>query len=797
MVINREYRSEVAIVQQVTQDGTTQRLVLSRPKPIDFSQPPGKYPEDWQCPFSWYNDSKTCDCNCGAPDADCDRALGLPVTRCPLPYAVADAGAMCSPNGYCTNDPTAYQKYVFVSEACNMIFAPGETQYVGFVGDEETFRSVQQPTATTAQSSTDRCSICPGDEVYGGNPAMGQDGVWRCFETVIGNVQSDLPRTLTEYADSVVAQGAGLRSGRSSSNATVDPVSGSNVTSTAANCTTYSQLWGMCMDLEYMSLESWMYIRFERVGMSFPVVNRDSGKRPVVEVLLDTSVRFTGEISYSDPPQQAMQLIVIRPMPTAPPDPSSRLSLIDAILLSAIDYESTSVFVACTVRDAKGDVVCYNNGVDKNFLTRMGRTAVQIHDTLAASQLTGIAGKPIGDSSTTLLSPDCGGIEFGTCKGPLVGMEAKTAELRFTRRLAINMGRKVTLRSFPLCGDMDPADCPKGSRHLVRTAEANKLFDGIIDMNAVRNRNSNNATAVNGMDDNETSANGDENAPSRAEEYVFPENRRPIVIIKSRGQVVEVRLVNATAGSVLRLDRDLEGDIDFPCTIETTYDGEDHACSPPHHPCVHTLYRVRVKRSEAAYLPQDRYKKTATEPTVSPSELQFEVAMFRVPLAEASKTSMSTSTAGRRDGDADDDGRRDGNVPERAGYGQGNGDGDEHQKGSVNLGFGGGREGQESHARAHVTTRGVEHTTQHDKYLNASRGKGTRPDYHYQKNRGAKSDRRQKSSSMQKKYLCPNQVSSTIPTPKFSSFGWDQWSVRPDREFQVGRGLYVRNMAVL
>ena len=68
-------------------------------------------------------------------------------------------------------------------------------------------------------------------------------------------------------------------------------------------------------------------------------------------------------------------------------------------------------------------------------------------------------------------------MEFGTCKGQLVGTEAKTAELRFTRQLAISMGRKVTLRSFPRCADMDPADCPKGSRHLVRTAEANKLFD--------------------------------------------------------------------------------------------------------------------------------------------------------------------------------------------------------------------------------------------------------------------------------------------------------------------------------
>ncbi len=61
----------------------------------------------------------------------------------------------------------------------------------------------------------------------------------------------------------------------------------------------------------------------------------------------------------------------------------------------------------------------------------------------------------------------------------------------------------------------------------------------------------------------------------------------------------------------------------------------------------------------------------------------------------------------------------------------------------------------------HATRRQAEYTRLRDEYLNASREEGETRDFLRENNSGVKKyGRLQKSSSMQKKYLCLNQVSS-------------------------------------
>ena len=73
MLLSLEELTEVATVTDV-QDapGGRQKLLLSRPSPVDFVQHGGVFPQDWQCPLKWYDDGKACNCECGAPDPDCD-----------------------------------------------------------------------------------------------------------------------------------------------------------------------------------------------------------------------------------------------------------------------------------------------------------------------------------------------------------------------------------------------------------------------------------------------------------------------------------------------------------------------------------------------------------------------------------------------------------------------------------------------------------------------------------------------------------------------------------------------------
>lgn len=162
ILMRSESRSEIAEVIQVDEDpgGANQTLTLKRLNATDFSKPSGKFPEDWQCPLSWYNDSISCDCNCGAPDADCDNAKGLPVSRCPLPYATVDRGSMCSRSGLCTFEAPTAEPQIWISDGCWRIFSPGEVGLIAYMGSMERFQS--------SQSESNKCEPCPADTIYDG-----------------------------------------------------------------------------------------------------------------------------------------------------------------------------------------------------------------------------------------------------------------------------------------------------------------------------------------------------------------------------------------------------------------------------------------------------------------------------------------------------------------------------------------------------------------------------------------------------------------------------------------------------
>ena len=620
---------------------------------------------------------------------------------------------------------------------------------------------------------------------------MGGDGVYRCFAQVTGNINPDLPPSLIEYGDKKVDELRAMSTSAPSAAATPPPSSPppncsnsslSNCTDAGvavAACKSFSTLWNICTDPVSNGLETWIYARFERIGMSFPLVSMSSALKPVVEVLLENAVTFEGELVYSEPPKQALQFMILRPLPTARQDASSTLQMVDAVLYSVIDFETKNLVAGCSQRLPDSNFACYRPGVDRNFVTRIGRDSVQILDTLKASEITGIAARAPQEAGTTFLHPECGDITDGECAQKPSGSEGIIVDLRMTRPLPVKVGKRVILRAFALCEDMTPSLCT-GKRHQLRTTGLENLFDDIIPFpyngNAAGGAteagsddgNSPNATAPSGGTGNSSSSDGSNSSVAGDEalpgEYVFPVDQRPIVIIRSRGQVVEMRMVNKTAGPILVLDSDLEGDIDFPATIETTYDGKSHSCIPSHHPCIHTLFRVRVKRDEPAHLPSERYLRHTAEPTLSPDQLDLEVAMFRVP--EPSEEQKVSSLRRSEGGSAPEGGESGGFTIhwERGG--------DDWEKvdsmtegrrtGMLAGGSGSSRGEQEARRQGNATVAPAA--------TPAATPAGTTSSANAQP---------------RKQYLCPNLASSNSPNPAFRGFGWDEWRLRERRDFEV------------
>ena len=470
--------------------------------------------------------------------------------------------------------------------------------------------------------------------------------------------------------------------------------------------------------------------------MMFPIVSPgDTSKAPVpIEVWLGEKSTYQGRLMMSLPPKGKWQPVVIGPDPKLAVTPGNRFVPIKCLLISAVNYDSTSMDVILLSRTADGSPINFRTGIDKNFVVRLGSVLIPILDTVPSEHLTGLAGRQVGSglaaATTTFFSPTCDKLEGGSCLGAKTSDEGLMMSLRLVRPVSVSKGQVRVVTAFDLCsgvsdgnatddnatnstrrsmdefiddfeeGDSapsasrragkdemksvleellradperaatgrrllqangtggggggadpnegaidpnDPSTCPPGKRHRIVTTAP--LFPPEMLKNLIPEGGDGGGTNDTGT--NDTAANGTA-ADAAAPKYVFPEARRPIVIIRSRGRIAEVRLVNSTQGNVLELDGDVEGNIYWPASVETTYDGKSHSCDPPHHSCLVPLYTTKLARNSDAYLPSDRYQNHAeTEPTTSPPNLDVELALFTVPeVSEFEPAAEGASVAG-------------------------------------------------------------------------------------------------------------------------------------------------------
>lgn len=295
----------------------------------------------------------------------------------------------------------------------------------------------------------------------------------------------------------------------------------------------------------------------------------------------------------------------------------------------------------------------------------------------------------------------------------------------------------------------DPSTCPAGKRHRIVTTAP--LFpDAMLEGAGLTSA----AVARRRLLQETTAPVVNEGTPApRAEGegvnalYLFPEDRRPIVIIRSRGRVAEVRTVVSAQGNVLELDGDVEGNIYWPATIETTWDAKNHSCTPPHHSCVIPLYNVRMRRSEESYDPDDRFRYHAsTEPSQSPANLDLELALFTVPDATQPDVSTVARKAPSSQTPTEGTGAPTAQAPSpptaRRQENRGTLAGDDSMHGTPAPGQGGGAVGTDGRLAV-----------------------------------GALGD-----------VLCPNipvSVKESRVSKKYTAFNWDKWTVSADRDYDI------------
>ena len=673
LLLSFEELAEVATVTNISETSEgRQKLVLSRSNPIDFELHGGVFPQDWQCPLKWYNDGKACNCECGAPDPDCEPGKDLPVLACPMPYSKQDTGSFCSISGHCAREPPVSSDLMLkVSQGCAKIQKPGEVILTGYVGTQQDYDT----------ASPNGCVPCPGDVWYDGQVSLDSDSTWKCNVQTSGNVHSDT----NDRLDNMIA--GYLQQVRDSS--TAASVAGA-APAQNSSCAAFSAVWQACMQADVSSVAVGLFVRFAQVGMRFPIVAAGNvDKAPVaVEVLLGDAVTYKGRIMMSGAPLDDLQPVVIGPDVTLSFTPENRFEQVKCLLISALNFDSTSIDVILLNRKSDGSQVAFRNGVDKNFIVRLGSSLIPILDTVPSEQLAGLAARGGGagssQSTTTYFNPNCSGTLDGVCQGEKTGDEGLMVTLRLVRPVAISKGKTRVVMAFDLCrgeaggGDEsgaqgnstdggapgttparrllqettaadggtpapgggegeasdgaainpdDPSTCPAGKRHRIVTTAP--LFpDDMLALAGIEPQ-AGGAGAGDGGDGGDapettparrrrllqetTAAEGGTPAPggggsdggsdSAAPLYVFPETRRPIVIVRSRGRVAEVRTVLSTQGNVLELDGDVEGNIYWPATVETTWDGKGHSCVPEHHSCVIPLYNLRMVREEEAYDP--------------------------------------------------------------------------------------------------------------------------------------------------------------------------------------------------
>ena len=191
--------------------------------------------------------------------------------------------------------------------------------------------------------------------------------------------------------------------------------------------------------------------------MMFPIVSPgDTSKAPVpIEVWLGEKSTYQGRLMMSLPPKGKWQPVVIGPDPKLAATPGNRFEPIKCLLISAVNYDSTSIDVILLTRTADGSPTNFRTGIDKNFVVRLGSVLIPILDTVPSEHLTGLAGRQVGSglaaATTTFFSPTCDKLEGGSCLGAKTSDEGLMMSLRLVRPVSVSKGQVRVVTAFDLC----------------------------------------------------------------------------------------------------------------------------------------------------------------------------------------------------------------------------------------------------------------------------------------------------------------------------------------------------------
>ena len=108
-------------------------------------------------------------------------------------------------------------------------------------------------------------------------------------------------------------------------------------------------------------------------------------------VLLGSAVAFEGRVARADPPAGALQMVILAPPPPVGGGaPGGGFVEINSFLVTELSFDSMSmdVLLQTPVPSVNGGgVASFRNGVDKNFVVRIGKYLLEVLDTVPASSL--------------------------------------------------------------------------------------------------------------------------------------------------------------------------------------------------------------------------------------------------------------------------------------------------------------------------------------------------------------------------------------------------------------------------
>jgi hypothetical protein len=142
----------------ISVDQTFSRFRIRRTNPIDFTSfvdapIPATPPPEWKCAATAYQDGKTCDCRCGAPDPDCTNPA-RPAQNCA-------PGEVCGPLATCTIPQALAQvdgDTIFMSEGCSSLVFRRDT--VSLFAGETTCPECHGSPQPFMSSAPDRDLVC-------------------------------------------------------------------------------------------------------------------------------------------------------------------------------------------------------------------------------------------------------------------------------------------------------------------------------------------------------------------------------------------------------------------------------------------------------------------------------------------------------------------------------------------------------------------------------------------------------------------------------------------------------------